>query len=197
MQKTTLIAITLFTLLTLPPAVLAGSMTYDIVNYPADQNGWTLSGTITTDGKIGDLAATDILSWSYTITTEQQGVPIAYTVESSEEGTSVGTSGLEATNTELTLPNGEAIGFFGEVMLGYQRFPGPFGIAYVGYLNEGGLPELLWSSTPTQLGVEPGTWVIASVPEPSTLYLLGFGAVCGSVFVMGHKRRERRTGTTA
>ena len=30
MQKTTLIAITLFTLLTLPPAVLAGSMTYDM-----------------------------------------------------------------------------------------------------------------------------------------------------------------------
>jgi PEP-CTERM motif len=36
-----------------------------------------------------------------------------------------------------------------------------------------------------------------AVPEPSTLYLLGFGAVCGSVYVMGHKRRERRTATTA
>ena len=41
----------------------------------------------------------------------------------------------------------------------------------------------------------PAPWLIASVPtaavpEPSTLYLLGFGAVCGSVYVMGHKRRE-------
>ena len=57
MQKTTLRAMMLFTLLTLPPAVLAESMTYDIQNYPTDQNGWTLSGTITTDGKIGVLSA--------------------------------------------------------------------------------------------------------------------------------------------
>ena len=34
MQKTTLRAMMLFTLLTLPQAVLAGSITYDIVNYP-------------------------------------------------------------------------------------------------------------------------------------------------------------------
>ena len=33
----------------------------------------------------------------------------------------------------------------------------------------------------------------ARVPEPASLYLVGFGAVCGSVFVMGHKRRERRS----
>ena len=32
MQKTTLTAMTLFTLLTLPPAVLAGSITYDLEN---------------------------------------------------------------------------------------------------------------------------------------------------------------------
>ena len=49
-------------------------------------------------------------------------------------------------------------------------------------------------------GLEPydpsATWLIAStsVPEPSTLYLLEIGAVC--VYVMGHKRRERRTATT-
>jgi len=32
------------------------------------------------------------------------------------------------------------------------------------------------------------------VPEPSPLYIVGFGAVC--VYVMGHKRRARRTATT-
>ncbi|MGZ3381794.1 MAG: PEP-CTERM sorting domain-containing protein [Isosphaeraceae bacterium] len=36
----------------------------------------------------------------------------------------------------------------------------------------------------------------AAVPEPSSLYLLGFGAVCGCVYVMGNKRRERRTART-
>jgi hypothetical protein len=41
-----------------------GEITYAFQNYPADQQRATLSGTITTDGAIGTLAATDILSWS-------------------------------------------------------------------------------------------------------------------------------------
>jgi hypothetical protein len=45
----------------------AGAITYAIQNYPADQEGYTLSGTITTDGVIGGLAASDIVSWSWTI----------------------------------------------------------------------------------------------------------------------------------
>src|SRR5271166_1343786 len=61
-------AMTLFTLLTLPQAVIAGTITYDIQNYPTDQNAWTLSGAITTDGKTGVLAPSDILSWTWTIT---------------------------------------------------------------------------------------------------------------------------------
>ena len=36
--------------------------------------------------------------------------------------------------------------------------------------------------------------VPVAVPEPSSLYLVGFGAVC--VYVMGHKRKARRTATT-
>ena len=57
-----------------------------------------------------------------------------------------------------------------------------------------------WSTYITQA---PGqdAWLIAStstaaVPEPASLYLLGLGAVCGSVYVMGHKRRARRTAAT-
>ncbi len=68
MQKTTLTAMTLFTLLTLPPAVLAGSITYDLEINPYLTNGWTLSGTITTDGALGPLQSPDILSWSWTAT---------------------------------------------------------------------------------------------------------------------------------
>ena len=45
----------------------AGAIIYAIQNYPADQDGYTLSGTITTDGVIGGLAASDIVSWSWTI----------------------------------------------------------------------------------------------------------------------------------
>ena len=72
-----------------------------------------------------------------------------------------------------------------------------------------GNPPGLWPATPTNswFGIigaeEPGSsaWLIASpspvaVPEPSSLYIAGFGAVCGSVYVMGQNRRARRTATT-
>lgn len=45
----------------------AGSITYDLVNYPDVQDGNTLSGTITTDGAIGNLQMSDITAWSVTI----------------------------------------------------------------------------------------------------------------------------------
>jgi hypothetical protein len=51
-----------------PPAVQAGNITYLIQNYPADQNGLNLSGQIVTDGATGSLSASDIISWTYTIT---------------------------------------------------------------------------------------------------------------------------------
>ena len=50
-----------------PTAVEAGTITYDIVNYSPEQNGHTLSGVIVTDGTIGALAPSNILSWTYTI----------------------------------------------------------------------------------------------------------------------------------
>jgi hypothetical protein len=44
------------------------TVTYHFVNYPADQNGWTLSGTVTTNGKTGALATTDFVGASITVT---------------------------------------------------------------------------------------------------------------------------------
>jgi len=58
---------TLCLLLVVPPTTRAGQIIYDIQNYPADQNGHTVSGTITTDGITGQLAQADILSWTVTI----------------------------------------------------------------------------------------------------------------------------------
>ena len=68
MHRITQRGMMLFTLLSLPSAVLAGT-TYNIQNYPLDQNGWTLTGTITTDGTQGHLSRPpDITSWTWTIT---------------------------------------------------------------------------------------------------------------------------------
>src|SRR5262249_54250211 len=51
-----------------PTDVVAGSITYNVVNYPTLQDGFTVSGTITTNGAIGTLlSGTDITSWDITI----------------------------------------------------------------------------------------------------------------------------------
>jgi len=60
-------------LLVVPQMTRAGDITYDIQNYPSDQVDYntgsfdhSVSGTIMTDGTIGTLIATNILSWSVT-----------------------------------------------------------------------------------------------------------------------------------
>ena len=45
----------------------AQDITYDLVDYPADENGYSLSGFITTDGSMGSLSSSDLVSWSYEI----------------------------------------------------------------------------------------------------------------------------------
>ncbi len=212
MQKTTLTTMTLFTLLTLPQAVLAGSITYNLVNYPTDQNGCTLSGAITTDGQTGVLSPSDILSWSWTITgarVNENGIEYPLPPISAA-GTSVPNADLYpwtlvATPSQILLPRGGVLDVSsfmtpnGNVFLYYWNYPETYvSPAYFAYVfNPANTSEIyLWlTSNPAMGGNDP--WVVASsVPEPSTLYLLVFGTVCGSVYVMGHKRSRRRTATT-
>ncbi len=50
-------------------SVRGGTVTYKIMNYPAQQDGWTVSGyiTIKTNAASGMLAAGDVQSWSITV----------------------------------------------------------------------------------------------------------------------------------
>ncbi len=98
MQRCMVRAVMLFTLITLTPAVWA-EVTYSIANYPADQNGWNLTGSIVTDGNTGLLTANDILSWTWTITLDTT----TYTATSTATG-QVFVDGLIATATQLILP---------------------------------------------------------------------------------------------
>src|SRR5271166_5415027 len=206
MQKTTLRAMTLFTLLTLSPAVLAGSMTYDIVNHPDYQDGWNLSGTITTDGIIGLLQSSDITSWTWTVTMSGS----SQTYRSTDPGALTIADGLTATNTGqlILIPPTPPMTTY-EIQLvtkiayltdgaDYYVLPTPPGVEWFTEAATFSNPSMYWGyHLPNVVPVEEFTFATTTaVPEPSTLYLLGFGAVCGSVYVMGHKRRERRTAMT-
>src|ERR1035438_2371446 len=85
-----------------PPAANA-AIIYRIVNNPAVQNGYTLSGTITTDGKTGTIYASNVLAWSFL---ESNGVN-TYSANSSQPGSTPGmyAGGIVATSDYLALPS--------------------------------------------------------------------------------------------
>jgi hypothetical protein len=65
--------------------IKAQDITYNLVNYPAYQNGWSLSGQITTDGRTGVVGTTDIVSWNWTITSGTQAIAAS----SSDSGSAI------------------------------------------------------------------------------------------------------------
>ena len=71
-------------------------LTYHLVDFPDQQNGHGLSGSITTDGTLGVLSASNILDWTWSISG-----PTNFTI-SDAHGTVVTGSQLIATATVLT-----------------------------------------------------------------------------------------------
>lgn len=101
MNRTLLIALlNLFLTFRTNATTMGGSITYDLQNFAALQNGYTLRGTITTDGTIGALTASNVVAWSFSVTGPQ-----AYTLTSQDPNTLVSTlSGVIATATSLIIP---------------------------------------------------------------------------------------------
>ena len=176
-----------------PVAVQAGTITYDIVNYPAEQSGHTLSGLIITDGKIGALAASDILSWTVTI---DAGTPNAFTKSGTGSSSAKVTGDVEASGSQITLaqPAPGAINDF-------DLIDGPFDLDWTRASTHVGFHDnrysavntspasVFWSNNPGDtLGGDP--WVIAETPEPASLTLMSVGGVA----LLGYGwRRRRRT----
>jgi hypothetical protein len=187
-------------LIAAPHLAEAGEITYAIQNYPADQQGATLSGTITTDGVIGTLAATDILSWSWTIT-PAGGTPS--TVTSSDAGAEAFSVGsIVASQSAITIaPTGStddsALAL--DVVererlisgLLYDR-PGISGMpsTYDGTDDD----SVVWNTpNPAMGGTDP--WAIAevaTVPEPSSLTLAALAVTCAVALGEARKRRRLR-----
>lgn len=160
----------------------AGSITYSIQNYPADQNGTMVSGTLTTDGIVGDLAATDVLSWSWTITPR---LGTAFTLSSSDAGSQVIVKGsVVASLGEITID--EASSVSNEFVLAdsstsvYLYYARDIGYnAYLGVIPTGAI----WATINPVMDANE-SWIIAtaSVPEPSSLTLLGIASVGLTLF---------------
>jgi hypothetical protein len=171
----------------------AGNITYNLASYPADQKGFTLTGSITTDGTIGTLSGTDILSWSVTIdsTTFTSSNPLSQIF--------VQGSNLQATANLLifdpthTVPRAEfALRVSDNTAIQWASQTTVFGhfesSNYLGFVNG----SIDWDiPNPKMGGTNP--WVIGTaVPEPSAALLAGLGAVSLVACALVRKRREQR-----
>ena len=144
-------------------------VTYNLVNYPADQDGATVSGYFTLRQDIGDLSLFDILDWSVTISQPGLGT---FTTGMSDPSAMVQPLGqITLSPTEMTIAPGAGWLFVqsDNIYLSYARNPSD---EYVGTAGPIG-----WDTkSPSMGGTEP--WVIArtvgaTIPEPSSLALLG------------------------
>jgi hypothetical protein len=155
-----------------------GDLTYDLVNYPAAQNGYTLSGSITTDGTIGILTPSDITAWTVTISSPTT----SETFSSSDPGSATGIqSNLIATSSEIYLPpSSDGADILELIGPGNDQIIFDNYNEYTAIISSG---RVWYSGNPVA-----GDWTIAtaSVPEPSTFAMLGIAAVC----VCGYSRRR-------
>ena len=168
---------------------------YNIQNYPSDQSGHTLSGTITTDGTIGTLTSGNIVSWVVTLDGTES-------FRSTDSGAITGVESLDATSTNLTLSNSN---FASVLNLGvsisnveadevfWRNSSLSSQLLYLAKYNS----AQIWSTTTPSLGgSEP--WLIAvaqssTVPEPSSLPIAGSAIICGiGVCVRRMRIRHRK-----
>jgi hypothetical protein len=160
-----------------PPASW-GEITYNIANYPTVQNGYTISGTMTTDGGTGLITNSDVLTWDISVTSS--GSPLFALTPSDSDFSGI----FLATPTTITSPvvsvpffianNGSRITWDSESSIYSASYP-PDG--------------LLWD----------GRWTTASivatssaVPEPSAIVLLAMGALGAGGFT-AYQSRHRVT----
>ena len=175
----------------------AGQITYSLQNYAADQAGSTLTGSVTTDGKLGTLTAADIVAWTWTVS-PPVGAPFTLS------GVASTVSLLIATDTQLLLPVGQSNAVPSEFFLVGPVPPSSAQLTYdrpsVGQgdniyaASNGNNPSSFWiTDNPAMGGTDP--WVIgvaaAAVPEPSGAVLMGLG-ITGLLLARTWRRFSRR-----
>ncbi len=160
------------------PSASGGSITYEMVDHPTLQNGYTVSGFITTDGTTGIITNADTTNWNISVT--NSGLPIFDLNPSNSRFA----GSFQATLTDITSPGYNALIF-------NPDFPAVTGINWYAandlYNAELNLVSL-WSSTWSAADLV----ATSAVPEPSASALLAMGALGAGAFIAQGWFRQRR-----
>jgi hypothetical protein len=173
----------------IPTEISAASITYGIVNYPTLQNGYTVTGTITTNGATGTaLPGTDITSWDITISLGS--TTVATLTPSDSTNFTIGFDATPTTITAATFPFDDII-FRNEATITgieWNIITSPSTTQYNGVVNE----TFIWN-TPLPTPDSPIA-TVATVPEPSSAVLASIGAVAAFLAYgrSRHRRAQRR-----
>lgn len=182
--------------------------TYGLASYPTDQAGATLSGEISVSfestagpgGGVLDLgggsylllpAANPITSWNFMVS--KSGHP-SYAVNSTDSGADLSSSNLTLTSTGTTLSLDSSsrleLGISGvNTLLTWNRTSGPE-IYFSGF--EGDVSPGWSTSAPASIVEDSGgSWIIAAIPEPSSVLLL-LTAMAG-LFILRPYRNSEKT----
>lgn len=179
------LALAIALLISSTPALAA--VTYKLVDYPQYQNGWTLSGSITTDGATGDITAGHIKAWDWTITQGNLSFSRDSTNSEAEFWPPLAEQKcFHATSTSLSM----IPGWWASLV--YSTDPGAADddLGWNWISLDGGQtmqPYYFcavdntygWAAWNTTLA-GPNGWIVATVPEPSTIALL-FAASLGGL----------------
>jgi hypothetical protein len=207
MTRTLLLAFLSLVLTFVPARDGRADLTYNIQSYGSLQMGYSLTGTITTDGTIGALASTDIIAWTYTISTS--GILTPDTESSTAPGSFAditGSGALLASATELTMPfpaqvtyDQLLLGTTGHGFIAWARNSiDPPGQPHDLYIAQRQLPEfdLFWDAeAPYPPGIGGANWIIAQAPEPDTLTVAML--TCACIAVVEWTRRRRRVASSS
>ena len=171
-------------LLVTASSATADDITYSWVNYDDLYSGSTLSGSITTDGHTGTIYDSDLISWQITITPPEGSGLITWTGDQTTTVTDYPYTVMEATLQTLTVGVGDYLCIIDGTSAAGIEWDGtyspmiavgdPAGNQYWFNSDNGNIPTVV---------------IAAAVPEPSTLVLLGFGAVS----LLAYAWRRRRT----
>ncbi len=187
-----------------------GDITYNLVNYQSYQEGWTLSGSITTDGTLGILTERNIISWTWTVTYPSFN---SYTYASDGIYSVEVIKNLQASAYELYVPVQINSGQ-NEVALELASPTPAGGISVLGWITpsstgfitglyqaqDTSLPFLFWYQIAPPATGPGGSLIIAGsappVPEPSSIVLAGMAGVSCIAYGQARKQRARRKATS-